>query len=72
MEYLEQLGRCLRALREDKNLRQKDLAELLDITYQHYQRIEYGKVNVPTLTLCALADYYGVSIDYLLGRSRVR
>ena len=34
---------------------------------RHYQKIEYGQVNVPA-TLCALADYFGVSTDYLLGR----
>ena len=36
---------------------------------RHYQKIEYGQVNVPATTLCALADYFGVSTDYLLGRS---
>ena len=35
---------------------------------RHYQKIEYGQVNVPATTLCALADYFGVSTDYLLGR----
>ena len=34
---------------------------------RHYQKIEYGQVNVPATTLCALADYFGVSTDYLLG-----
>ena len=36
---------------------------------RHYQKIEYGQVNVPATTLCALADYFGVSTDYLLGKS---
>ena len=35
---------------------------------RHYQKIEYGQVNVPATTLCALADYFGVSTDYLRGR----
>ena len=36
---------------------------------QHYQRIEYGKVNLPATTLLFLADYFGVTTDYLLGRT---
>lgn len=69
METLKILGGRLRALRQEKSLLQKDMARLLDITYQHYQRMEYGMVNVPSLTLCTLADYFGVSTDYLLGRT---
>lgn len=72
METLEVLGKNLKQLREERKIRQTDLAELLNITPRHYQKIEYGKVNLPTLTLCTLADYYGVTTDYLLGRSDVR
>lgn len=72
METLKIFGERLRALRREKKLRQKDMAEHLNITYQHYQRMEYGKINVPSLTLCALADYFEVSTDYLLGRSEQR
>ena len=53
-------------------MRQIDLAELLGITQAHYQRMEKGKINIPTLTLCILADYFEVSTDYLLGRSEER
>ena len=62
----------IKLLRKEKNLKQKDMAALLECTERHYQKIEYGKVNLPTLTLCTLADYYGVTTDYLLGRSDVR
>ena len=72
METLEVLGKNLKQLREERKIRQTDLAELLNITPRHYQKIEYGKVNLPTLTLCTLADYYDVTTDYLLGRSDVR
>ena len=48
------------------------MAEVLQITLVHYQRMEYGKVNVPSLTLCFLADYFSVTTDYLLGRSGAR
>ena len=69
METLVILGERLRTLRKEKNLRQVDMAQFLDITDVHYRRIEAGKINLPTLTLCALADYFGVTTDYLLGRS---
>ena len=59
----------LKALRKDKKLKQKDVAELLHCTERHYQRIEYGQINLPSLDLLFLADYFGVSADYLLGRT---
>ena len=58
----------LKALRKGKKLKQSDMALLLDCTDRHYQRMEYGYVNVPSLTLLKLADYFGVTTDYLLGR----
>lgn len=72
MGTLEIMGQRLKALRKEKKQRQTDMAEFLGITLQHYQKIEYGKINIPTLTLCALADYFGVTADYLLGRSQER
>jgi len=42
------------------------------MTLRNYQRIEHGEINIPSLTLCALADYFGVTTDYLLGRSQER
>ncbi len=72
MEKLEEFGARLRTLRKEKRLTQREMAEFLDITDVHYRRMEAGKVNIPTLTLCGLADYFGVSTDYLLGRSEER
>lgn len=72
MGPLKILGERLRLVRKEKQMRQVDVAELLGITQAHYQRIEKGKINIPTLTLCILADYFGVSTDYLLGRSEER
>lgn len=69
---LEKFSERLRALRIKKGLTQTDMASFLDCTQQHYQRTESGKVNLPTSTLMALADYFDVSIDYLLGRSEIR
>ncbi len=72
METLERLGERLKQLRKENQCLQRDMAEFLNITEVHYRRIEAGRVNIPTLTLCALADYFGVSTDYLLGRSDQR
>ena len=59
----------LKSLRKQKNLKQSDVAELLNVTVRHYQEIEYGKIDLPTSKLIALADYFDVSLDYLVGRS---
>lgn len=72
METLEILGHRLHELRKEKKKYQKDMAELLEVTLRHYQRMEHGDVNIPSLTLCTLADYFGVSADYLLGRTEER
>lgn len=59
----------LKELRKSQQLKQTDMADFLNITVRHYQDIEYGKINIPALTLIALADYFDVSLDYLVGRS---
>ncbi len=59
----------LKLLRKEKGITQKQMAELLDCTEQHYQRMEYGTVNLPATTVIFLADYFGVTADYLLGRT---
>lgn len=72
METLKILGGRLKELRKERKLRLKDMAAVLEVTLRHYQRMEKGEVNVPALTLCALADYFGVTTEYLLGRSESR
>ena len=62
----------LRDLREDRDLKQKDLADLLKIHQTTYSDYELDKLNVPVSVLHTLADYYGVSVDYLLGRTNVK
>lgn len=59
----------LRNLREDRDLKQADLAKLLNIHQTTYSDYELGKLNIPVSVLHALADFYGVSVDYLLGRT---
>ncbi len=63
------LYRRIRDMREDKDLRQKDLAEYLKCTQVCYSNYEMGKRDIPTEVLKALADFYGTSIDYLLGQT---
>ena len=62
----------LRDLREDRDLKQKDLAELLKIHQTTYSDYELGRLNIPIAVLHALADFYHVSVDYLLGRTNIR
>ena len=62
----------LKELRKEKGCRQVEMAELLELTETHYQRVEYGLINVSATTLETLADYFEVSTDYLLGRTDVR
>ena len=59
----------LRDLREDHDLKQKDMAQFLQIHQTTYSDYELGKLNIPVATIHALADYYNVSTDYLLGRT---
>ena len=59
----------LKELRKNRNLTQKQMAELLDITERHFQRYEAGEIDPPTSTTVKLSDFFNVSTDYLLGRS---
>ena len=66
------LSQRLKLLRNEKGVTQRDIAELLGKTSRHYQDIKKKKINVPSLTLIKLADYFDVSLDYLVGRSEDR
>ena len=57
----------IKNLREDNDLKQKDLAAYLNCSQVSYSYYEIGKRDIPTLTLIRLAEYYNCSIDYLLG-----
>ena len=59
----------LRDLREDKDLRQEDVAEILGISQTVYCRYERGFQTIPVMHLLKLADFYQVSTDYILGRT---
>jgi len=62
----------IRDLREDRDLTQQDLAELLHCSQVCYSHYENGKREVPSWVLGTLADFYGVSVDYLMGRTNVK
>lgn len=62
----------VRDLREDKDLKQKDLADYLQVHQTTYSDYELGRLNIPVSVLHKLADFYGVSVDYLLGRTDVK
>lgn len=59
----------IRDLREDKDLKQKDLASYLSIDQSTYSDYENGRINVPIEQLIKIADYYDVSLDYIVGRT---
>ena len=59
----------LRDLREDKDLTQADVANILNTTQQVYSRYENGLNQIPLHHLITLADFYKTSVDYLLGRT---
>ena len=67
---LEGFGKRLKALRNEKKLKQTEMAEIMGITDRQYQRYEYGMINVPATTLNFFADFFGVTTDYLLGREQ--
>lgn len=61
--------RRIRELREDHDKTQKDVAKYLHMPQPEYFRYEKGLRDVPSDVLIALANLYGVSIDYILGRT---
>ena len=61
----------IRNLRIDQNYTQKQIAEYLGIKQNTYSQYEIGVLNYPIDVLMKLADFYGVSVDYLLGRTPV-
>ncbi len=57
----------IRDLREDKDLRQTQIAEILNISQSTYSRYESGYLDVPSEVLISLSKFYNVSVDYILG-----
>ena len=59
----------IRDLREDNDLTQTQLGSILSCSQRVYSNYERGDIDIPTITLIKLADYYKVSTDYLLNRT---
>lgn len=59
--------RRIRDLREDNDLTQKQVAEILHCSQQVYSNYELGQRDIPTAVLIALAKYYHTTTDYILG-----
>ena len=59
----------IRDLREDRDLTQKELAQILGMSQTGYSKYETGENDIPTAILIKLADFYQTSTDYLLGRT---
>ena len=56
-------------LRTDADMSQKQLSEILHISQRSYSHYETGSRNIPVEMLIRLANYYDISVDYLLGRT---
>ena len=62
----------IRNIREDNDLSQSAIAKLLHCTQVCYSNYETGKREIPAEALAILADFYDVSVDYLMGRTDVK
>lgn len=60
----------IRSIREDNDVTQQQVAELLNVSQNTYSQYETGKIEWTASTLIKLADYFDVSIDYLLDRTK--
>lgn len=69
MDYRTSFSKNLHALRRARNLSLAALGEVLDVSNQAVSLMENGKRSPSFEVLCALADYFDVSLDYLVGRS---
>lgn len=59
----------IRDLREDADLTQKEMGEIIKVPQRTYAYYESGQRMIPPEILSALADYHHVSVDYILGRT---
>lgn len=66
---VRKMYRRIRDLREDKDLNQTQVARILGMSQTGYSKYETGENDLPTSVLIKLADFYGVSIDYILNQT---
>ncbi len=60
----------IRDLREDRDLSQAQIAKVIKTTQQQYSKIETGKADISGEKLTLLAEFYNVSVDYILGLTK--
>lgn len=68
MQYYQRL----KDLREDLNLNQTQIAKVINTTQKQYSRWETGEFQIPFNKVIELAEFYGVSIDYIAGRTNCK
>lgn len=66
--YMEKYER-IRNLRVDADLTQQQIGQAINVPQRSYAYYESGQRMIPPHVLCALADFYKVSVDYILGRT---
>lgn len=69
MRWVMKMYRRIRDMREDQDLTQAQVGNAVGVSQRTYAYYESGQRMIPPQVLCALADFYQVSIDYLLGRT---
>ena len=62
----------IRELREDNDLTQTYMAQILNVNQRTYSRYESGEHEIPLSSLCIIADFHNVSTDYLLERTDIK
>ncbi|MBM5595618.1 XRE family transcriptional regulator [Listeria seeligeri] len=62
----------IRSIREDNDMTQQQIAKMLNISQNTYSQYETGQIEWTASTLIKIADYFDVSIDYLLDRTKVK
>lgn len=63
------LYKRIRDMREDKDLTQKQMGEILSCSQRVYSNYERGELDIPTEILIKIADFHNVSVDYILNRT---
>ena len=67
MNYNRNIYNRIRSLREDRDLKQIQIAKILNMSQTGYSKYETGENDIPTKILIELAKFYNTSVDYLLG-----
>lgn len=62
----------IKAIREDNDITQTQMAKLLNVSQNTYSQYETGKIEWTASSLIKIADYFGVSVDYLLDRTDIK